>query len=483
MDTLIINYAATEKRYAFLRNGKVEKIYIEQPKQQSLVGNIYYGTVTKVLPGMNAVFVDIGEEKQAYLHRDKLVSYAVASNEKGTKENKTVSSFVHQGERLLVQVEKDEAGTKGARLTGIIELSGSHIVYMPNGRYVAVSKKIQPEDKNVGWRNFGASVKEENEGILFRTSCENQTHETIQSELEELRQQYAEIMRKTQGMKKTGVLLRTDNFQEELIDVMTKMGQGEVIVDDPELKKKLQKIMELQDSNLTFTYYRGKESIFHAFQLENEIDKALKRMVWLDSGAYLVIDETEALTIIDVNTGKFSGKTDLRDTVKKTNLLAAAEAVRQLRLRDIGGIVLIDFIDMKYDKDREEVAQKVLMELKKDEKQTKVLGFTSLGILQITRKKTKPSLLESMTERCHVCDGTGRVQSSESIAFQLERELWENKHSDYSSLWIETTAEVKKLLEGEGGVHLKRLEDAIGLTIHLEVVSSIKPFYHIKKFS
>lgn len=483
MDTLIINYAATEKRYAFLKNGKVEKIYIEQPKQQSLVGNIYYGTVTKVLPGMNAVFVDIGEEKQAYLHRDKLVSYSLASDEQGTKENKTVSSFVRQGERLLVQVEKDETGTKGARLTGIIELTGNHIVYMPNGRYIAVSKKIQPEDKNAEWRHFGASIKEENEGILFRTSCEKQTHETIQSELEDLRKIYADMLRKAQAMKKTGVLLRTDNFGEELIDVMSKMGQGEVMVDDPEFKKKLQKKMELLHSNLTFTFYRGKESIFQAYQLENEIDKALKRMVWLDSGAYLVIDETEALTIIDVNTGKFSGKTDLRDTVKKTNLLAASEAVRQLRLRDIGGIVLIDFIDMKYDKDRDEVAQKVLLELKKDEKQTKVLGFTSLGILQITRKKTKPSLLESMTERCHVCDGTGRVQSSESIAFKLERELWEYKHSDYTSLWIETTPEVKKLLEGDGGIHLKRLEEAVGLTIHLEMVTSAKPFYYIKKFN
>jgi ribonuclease G len=479
LEKLIVNYAAREKRYAYVKKNKVEKIYIEQPKQQSLVGNIYFGTVTKVLQGMNAVFVDIGEEKNAYLHRDKLSSYVLTEQKKVIKEQISISSFVHQGEKILVQVEKDESGTKGARLTGIIEISGENIIYMPNGRYVAVSKKIEDAEKVTSLRRFGTESKDETEGIIFRTSSVTLTEEQIIAELDDLRLQYRELQQRAGSFKKAGIIRQRDIFKEEISNVLSKMKTGELIVDDAELKRSLQK--KVDEQGIKLTLYTGKENIFSSLRMEHELEKALKRIAWLDNGAYLVFDETEALTIVDVNTGKFSGKTNLNDTVKKTNELAAVEALRQIRIRDIGGIILIDFIDMKYDRDRDELQQTVIKEVKKDDKQIKVIGFTPLGILQLTRKKTKPSLLESLADKCPVCEGTGHLLSAETIAYKLERELWEHRNSDFEAVRVETTRLVKHILEGENQIHLKRLEEAIGLKIFLTVVSQEKHFYAIKQ--
>lgn len=234
--------------------------------------------------------------------------------------------------------------------------------------------------------------------------------------------------------------------------------------------------------NVTVTYYQGKENIFHVHHIEHEIEQALHRNVELENGAYLVIDQTEALTVIDVNTGKFSGKNHLAETVVKTNLVAAVEVAKQLRLRDIGGIILIDFIDMKNEQDRMQVQKTLEIELSKDEKQSKVISFTALGILQLTRKKTKQALSEALTVACLVCEGSGRVLSPETVAFRLERELWEHRFTDNEAVWIETTEEVRSVFSGENNVHLFRFQELLGLTIFLTLQSSAKPFYLIRQF-
>jgi ribonuclease G len=473
---LIINSLNREKRYALLHNEKVERLFVKQPKHISLVGNVYYGTVTKVLPGMNAAFVDIGEEKNGFIHRDKLASFVLANVEKAVKESRGISAYIHQGEKLLVQVEKDATGTKGPRLTGVIELSGEHLIYMPKGRYVAVSKKIPQPEVREKWRHYGYERKVPEEGLIFRTSSIAVSEEEMNNELEELRAEYLKLERQVSVLKKPAKVFERDPFLAQLCEEIKEvLEQVEVITDERELMVKLQH----KFTELPLSLYTGRKNIFSAYMLEGEIEKALKRIVWLDKGAYLVIDEAEALTVIDVNTGKFSGKQDLADTVLKTNLLAAEEAARQIRLRDLAGMILIDFIDMKSEREKARILDTMAAELKRDPRRTNLLGFTPLGILQITRKKTKVSISESLLDRCPVCEGTGRIPSAETIAFRLERELFEYRFGDVNEVIIETTEEVEKVFCGEQNIHKKRLEEILAFSIQFQSKKNAKPYYEI----
>lgn len=476
METLIVNFTGREKRFALTKDNQVEKIVMDRPEHRSLVGNIYYGTITKVLPGMNAAFVDIGEEKNAYLHRDTLPAYVLTPS----STNQGISTFVHQGEKILVQVDKDATGTKGPRVTGIIELQGNNLIYMPNGRYVAVSKKIAMESQKAKLRLIGEQLKTEDEGLIFRTSSITADMEELTNELYELRHQYEGLLQQTSSLKKPGLIFQKDNFIEMIIDTVGKMNAGEVVIDDLTVKKKLEQT--IQNDQIQVTFYNGRENIFTAKRVEHEIEKALKRMVWLDNGAYLVFDETEALTIIDVNTGKFSGKGDYQDTVLKTNQLAAIEIVHQLRLRDIGGIVLIDFIDMKRDKDKQAVLDVMENQLTKDEKRTKIIGYTPLGVLQLTRKRTKVSLSEALQVKCPVCNGTGRILSAETICYRLERELMQHRHSDFEAVLIETTKGVKEALLGVNGVYMEVLEESLQKKLFFLLTSSSEHYFTIKQF-
>jgi ribonuclease G len=476
MNQLIINANSREKRFALVNNGEVEKIYIEQPGQQSLVGNIYLGIVEKVIPGMNAAFINFGEELSGFLQKDKLPSYVLSEDE--NKANRSISSYVHQGEKLLVQVEKDAAGTKGARLTAIIELQAENIVYMPQGKYIAVSKKAESPEVRNKCREFASKVKTPEEGLIFRTESLNQTEEAIMRELERHRVGYAQMKNAISAMKKPGIVHSRDYFFEQAVAVILSFENGEVITDSLDFKKRIE--LEITEGK-EIEFYNGKENIFSFYKIEQEIERLLKRIVWLEKGAYMVIDQGEALTMIDVNTGKFSGKTDLRDTVMKTNLSAAVEAARQIRLRDLAGIILIDFIDMKSDTERNKVLKLIQKELNQDERRARIIGFTELGILQLTRKKTKQSLAETLTEKCWTCGGTGQVLSTETVAYRLERALWEYKNSDYEEILVAATKEVIDHFSGEADIHKLRLEKALGFKIQFSVSDAAKPFYEILK--
>jgi ribonuclease G len=476
MNKLIINANSREKRFAMVKDGEVEKIYIEQPGQQSLVGNIYHGIVEKVIPGMNAAFVNFGEEMSGFLQKEKLPSYVQSDDEK--KINRSISSYVHQGEKLLVQVEKDAAGTKGARLTGIIELQGENLVYMPHGKYIAVSKKAESPETRDKWREFASQVKTAEEGLIFRTESLSQTEEDIMSELEQHRSQYAQMTKSMSAMKKPGIVHSRDYFFEQAMAALLSVKNIEVITDCLDMKKRIQ---QHHPEGIESEFYNGKENIFSFYKIEQEIERLLKRMVWLEKGAYMVIDQGEALTMIDVNTGKFSGKRDLRDTVIKTNMNAAVEAARQIRLRDLAGIILIDFIDMKSQGERDKVLKAIQKELLQDGRRTRIIGFTELGILQLTRKKTKQSMAETLTEKCWTCGGTGQVLSSETVAYRLERALWEYKNSDYDEVLVSATDEVIKQFSGEADIHKLRLEKALGFRIKFLLSDAAKPFYEIIK--
>ncbi|WP_316571869.1 Rne/Rng family ribonuclease [Neobacillus sp. YIM B06451] len=480
MDKLIINSGAREKRAAFIHKGKIEQLEISRAGGQSLVGSIFFGIVTKVLPGMNAAFVDIGTGKNAYLHRNGLPEYI--QSEAPDKEKKSISAFVRQGERLLVQVEKDEAGSKGAKVTGIIEVTGTHLVYMPSGNYMAVSKKIADSARREELRQLGAEMRMGAEGVLFRTSAGEALDSELIEEIGELRRAAGELFQKAVSLKKPGPVAERDPFVEQLVPLIEKMAGGEIVVDDPELLSELKKRTSKGGGGPSFSYYSGKENIFALHGADQEIGKLLKRVVWLENGAYLLVEETETLTAIDVNTGKFSGKSSLEETVLKTNLLAVEEITRQIRLRDLAGVILVDFIDMKSEEDRAKVAAKMEADLRKDGRRTRVVGFTSLGILQITRKRLGPSLSGTLTSKCPSCEGTGRISSPETEAFKLERELWEHRGALDEAVLVETTPEVKAVFEGEGKAHLKRLEDSLGFKILIVPIGSAVHFYTIRQF-
>lgn len=475
LEQVIINVRNSEKRFAYVKDSKVEKLYVQPVQQQSSVGNIYLGLVTKVIPGMNAAFVNIGEEKAAYLSKEKLLSYQLDSRTVVEKKNSSISSFVRQGERILVQVVKDAAGSKGAKLTGILEMSSIHLVYMPYGRYIAVSKKLNEPAVEQKLRDLGKNLIDKDEGLIFRTSAAKCTAEELKEELDSLREAYKQLEREASLEKKVVKLIENNEFEKELHNILNRVFKGEIVVDSLEYKNKLSAI----HPHLTFILHSNSEGVFSAYHIEKEMTKALKRVVWLENGAYLIIDQAEAATIIDVNTGKYEGKQKLENTVLETNKLAAIEVIRQIKLRDLSGIILIDFIDMPATNQRK-IQELLVEELKKDNKQTKLLGFTALGIMQMTRKKTVKSLAETMQSTCAVCEGTGRVLRAESVAFQLERSLWEYRHSDYERIEIEATKDVITVFSGEKNIHKLRMEEMLGVNIQFLEKQFTKPSYYIK---
>lgn len=475
MEKMLVNMKSREKRFAYLFNNKLERLYIEQPQQKSAVGNIYVGIVTKVAPGMNAAFVDIGEVKNCYLPKDKLASYSADDSSFNEKKNRSISTYIKQGEKVLVQVVKDATGTKGPKLTGIVELQKDNLVYMPYGRYIAVSKKLADQKLQQQLRSVGKKLTAQSEGLIFRTSSANASEAELTAEVDNLRQKYTELLRQAATAKKPALLLANNDYERELFRILEKMESGEVFVDTQEEAKGWSSVFP----KLTFHYYADNKNLFSFFAVEKGIEDALKRIVWLEKGAYLIIDETEAATIIDVNTGKYEGKHNLEQTAFDTNRYAALEAARQLKVRDLSGIILIDFIDMpkEHEKKIEEIMKK---ELQKDSRQTKVIGFTALGILQITRKKTVVPLSQAVKTKCPVCDGTGAVMSAESMAFKLERELWEYERSDHDLIEVEAQREVIKVFSGKDKQHLKRLEEILGIQITLLERDFAIPDYHIK---
>ncbi len=473
---LIVNVINTEKRIAVIEDGQVVELKVQQPSEKEHVGNIYSGRITDVKQGMQAAFVDIGTDKNGFIHRDHLLSYLQSPQPNEEKNKKSISSFASEGQEILVQVVKEGVGGKGPRLTGMIEVPGSYLVYLPHGKYIAVSRKMKSEAEREEWRIFGQQVCQSDEGLIVRTACETASKTVVLEELDRLRKNYQQITRLQKQKKPPSLLHETDILVEKLLQEIPSDQIEEIIVDDFNVHKSLKE----NYPSIRIERYQGKENIFSFYKIEHEIERALKRIVWLKSGAYIIIDKTEACTVIDVNTGKFQGKSNSRETAVVTNIEAAKEISRQLRLRDLGGIILIDFIDMKSESDRQKVIKAFYETSRNDRNTTKVLGFTQLGILEVTRKKTRQSLAETLLSTCSSCDGKGMIFSMKSLAFQLERELFELQGSIHEAVWVETSREIKAVVEGEGIAHLKRLEERLGLSVFFTVSEHRKHDYEIR---
>lgn len=475
MKEIVVNVEREETRVGILEDGVLAELYIERVGSQRLVGNIYKGIVENVLPGMQAAFVDIGLEKNAFLY----VGDIIYEDEKISTKN--IRDVLKVGQEIIVQVVKEPIGTKGARVTTQLTLPGRYLVLMPTVDYVGVSRRIESESERERLREIAENIKPKNKGLIVRTVAEGKNESDFKSDINFLTKLWERLQGRMRNVVAPSLLHRDLGLVCRIIrDLMTE-EVSKMLIDNQEEYEKATELLEYASPHLKnrVKLYRGETDIFDKYGIEPEIDKILKRKVWLKCGGYIVIDQTEALTAIDVNTGKYVGSTNLADTVLKTNIDAANEIAKQIRLRNIGGIIIVDFIDMESESDRQRVINTLEEAVKKDKVKTNVLGLTKLGLVEITRKKVGNNLLAVLEQECPYCQGTGKVLSQESVLFKLRKELLEiGRRVSGEAILVEVYPSVASLLIGAGGSHLAEIEKEIGKSVY---VKGRKEF-HIEEF-
>ncbi|KEO82676.1 Rne/Rng family ribonuclease [Tumebacillus flagellatus] len=473
---ILVSQDRRELRAAILEDGRTVEYYTERQATaaQPHVGNIYKGRVANILPGMQAAFVDIGSEKNAFLYLDDaLALYAGTPN---PERKPQISEVLKEGQEVLVQVVKEPVGTKGARVTANISLPGRHIVLMPNSPYVGVSRRIEHEAERERIRQAAERVRDPEVGIIVRTAAVGVADQALEQDYHFLHGTWQRILRQSKGAKVPELVYRDlDLLSRSVRDFFTEDVE-ELWIDDLEAFESARDMLRRSSPNLyeRVKLYRGRENLFAAHRVDQDLEKALKRKVWLKSGGYLVIDQTEALTVIDVNTGKFVGSSSLEETVFKTNVEATKEITRQLRLRDIGGIIIIDFIDMRDAGHKEQIVEELQKALRRDRTRSHVLGMTQLGLIEMTRKKVRQSLDEVLHRPCPTCDGKGKVLSEETTAARIERELTDYlRGADHEAVLVECHPAVAALLIGQSGQNLRRMEEEWHIKVYIKGKDSL----------
>ena len=471
---ILVSVDIDETRAAVLEDGELVEISVERPVHQRVVSNIYKGRVENVLPGMQAAFVDIGLERNSFLYVDDALPGKGEFDDdipEPAGKSLTIKDVVRSGQEIIVQVAKEPIGTKGARVTRHITLPGRFLVLMPNVDYIGVSRRIADEKERDRLKQLAAKVKPAGVGLIVRTIAEGAHEDELAQDVAFLVRLWERIASKAQTAPAPSLLHRDLGLVHRIVRDWFDDSVGLLTIDHKDEFVRAAEILELHAPTLKDRlklYTRTDQSLFDFFSLEMEIEKALKKRVWLKSGGYIVIDQTEALTAIDVNTGKFVGTTNLADTVFKTNLEAAKEIARQLRLRDIGGIIIIDFIDMDIHEHRQKVIKALEEELRRDRTRANVLGLTQLGLVEMTRKKSRQNLDEAMMRPCTYCDGRGKVLSEETMVRRVRAEVRRIlKQSSSEALLMEVHPSVAALLIGPGGSNLKELEKELGKTIYI----------------
>jgi ribonuclease G len=478
---LIINSTSYETRVALIEGWQVSEYYIERSQDRGIVGSIYKGKIIRVLPGMQSCFVDIGLDRAAFLYGgdiqgensqelpegfddDEDKTHKVPIDQDDDKElperhfNKKfrIVDLVKEGQEILVQVAKDAISTKGARVTTYLSLPGRYVVLMPNINHIGISRRISSEEERNRLRSLVQKIKPDNVGIIVRTASENVPDEKITADIVFLLKLWETIQAKNLKAKAPSLVHEDLDLVFRVTRDLISHDLDRVVIDDRRRYDDLVRFLNRFSVKLgaQVQFYQGDTQIFDAFGIEHEISFALGSKVWLKSGGYLVIEQTEALTAIDVNTGRFVGGGSLDETIVKTNLEAVKEIVHQLRLRNIGGIIILDFIDMDRQDDRDYVFQYLIDELKKDKAKTTVLRISEMGLVQMTRKRTEESLLQKMTVNCSYCDGNGHVKSPTTVAYEIIRELLRefarNKNEKEESFVVKAHADVAdRLLEDD----------------------------------
>jgi ribonuclease G len=482
---ILINWAPQETRVAVVENGAVQELHLERTLERGLVGNIYLGRVSRVLPGMQSAFIDIGLERAAFLHVADLHPPVPGGRRAEDAAPLPIERQVFEGQALMVQVVKDPIGTKGARLSTQVSIAGRLLVYLPQDTHIGVSQKIgSPELREQLRGRLTALATQaaqaaapgspgtpgEIGGFILRTNAEEATDAELADDIAYLRKTWA-LVRERATTRPAGSLLHQDlSLAERVLRDLVGDATQTIRIDS-----KMQ-FDVLQAFGRTYMpaavgkleHYRGERPIFDLYGIEEDLVRALGRRVELKSGGYLVIDQTEALTTIDVNTGGFVGARNFDDTIFKTNLEAAGAIARQLRLRNLGGIIIADFIDMTRDEHRQAVLGELRKQLARDRVRTTVSGFTQLGLVEMTRKRTRESLAHVLCEPCPTCEGRGQVKTTRTVCYEILREiLREARQFNPREFRVVASAAVVEMLLDEESVHLAGLSEFIGKPISL----------------
>lgn len=473
---MLISIDEMENRVAILEDGKLMEIYISREDRQ--IGSIYKGKVANILPGMQAAFVDIGLERNAFLCMDD-ASAILGEEIPADYGSMSIKDVLKVNQETLVQIVKESWGLKGARVTTHITLPGRFMVFLPSAQYVGISRRIEDEEERERLRRVAEELKRPGYGIIVRTAAEGKSAQELEKDLRHLERLWEKIQTASKRKKAPLLIHQELGLVYKLVRDLFTSEVDRLVLDSKSEYGKIAELVDLiaPDLKPRIQLFNEKKSLFDAYGVETELEKALRRRVWLESGGFLIIDKTEALTVIDVNTGKFVGKNNLNDTIFKINMEAIPEIARQLRLRDIGGIIIVDFIDMESEKHQQQVLDELQAYLKKDYTKTHLVGMTELGLVQITRKRVSKDLDEYLRGPCPYCNGRGRVYSLESMRVKCEREI---KKVACDKQFVTILAEVHPRLAiemlGWEGEDMERLEKITGkhillkanMDIHLE---------------
>jgi len=479
---ILINWSPQETRVALIEQGAVQEVWLERSLERGLVGNIYVGRVQRVLPGMQSAFIDIGLERTAFLHVADLLPHIQARHGGGRPGESDASAVppierqVFEGQSILVQVLKDPIGSKGARLTAQISIAGRLLVFLPHDAHIGVSQKIPHAQREALRQRLLTLAAEGDGGFILRTNAEDASDEELADDIAYLRKTWASIRERAVQVAPPALLYEELSLTQRVLRDLAGPQTRSIQVDSREQFAALQAFAQEFTPQVAerLVLYRGERPIFEPYHVDEEIERALGRRVDLKSGGYLVFDQTEALTTIDVNTGGFVGARNFDDTVFRTNLEAAQAIARQLRLRNLGGIVVIDFIDMVRDDHREAVLAELRKQLARDRVKTMIGGFSQLGLVEMTRKRTRESLAQMLTEPCPACGGRGRVRTTRTVCYDILREiLREARAFDPREFRIIAAPQVIERFLDEESAHLAGLSDFIGKPISLQSESGM----------
>jgi ribonuclease G len=503
---IICNDMAHETRVALVEDGDIVEVFIERAGSSDSTGNIYKGRVQRVLPGMQAAFVDIGLNQAAFLYVNDIfikncddIEAALnavkdedgqddngASGEKSQrcapeKSDANIVDLISEGQEMLVQVAKSPIGTKGARITSYISLPGRFLVLMPTSNHIGISRRIESEAERNRLKEMVSQLRDENLGYIVRTAAEGVGADKIQQEMVFLKKLWRSIQQKFPKMPTPSLIHQELDIRLRAVRDLL-LHEAETLIIDSRVG--YQEILSFLDTfmpNLKHSVelYEGNEPIFDAFNLEGDISRALKKKVWLKSGGYIVIEHTEALVAIDVNTGRYVGKHNLEETILKTNLEAVKEIAYQVRLRDIGGIIIIDFIDMEKKSNQEKVFNALSEAFARDRSKTHILPMSDMGLIQMTRKRIRKPLTRQLCEPCFYCEGEGHLLSGQSLCYAIHREILRNS-SDMigTGLTLRVNPQIAELLHGEENHLITSLESRLNKQITIYPDSR----FHLEEF-
>ena len=477
MQDILINWSPQETRVAVVEHGSVQELHVERTLERGLVGNVYLGKVTRVLPGMQSAFVDIGLERAAFLHVADLVGSMLQRHAEGVSRDAPqvpIEKQIFEGQALMVQVIKEPMGSKGARLSTQISIAGRMLVFLPQDDHIGISQKIPPEQREA-LRARVLSLTQQGEpatkgGFILRTNAEDASDPELSDDVAYLRKTWSRIKELSQQLPPKSLLHQDLSLMQRVLRDLACEATQSIRLDSQEQFQALKSFgAEFMPAAVArLQHYKGERPIFDLFNIDDEVSRALGRRVDLKSGGYLIIDQTEALTTVDVNTGGFVGARNFDDTVFKTNLEAAGAIARQLRLRNLGGIIVIDFIDMHHDDHRSAVLSELNKHLLRDRVKTMVSQFSGLGLVEMTRKRTRESLARMLCEPCAACQGKGIVKTPRSVAYDILREiLREARQFNPREFRVLAHQKVIDQLSEEESQHLAGLSDFIGKPISL----------------